>query len=147
MKVELGGKSMKKFVRLITKNYSYLKDGSSEDKKEKDTKKCVIRKKLEFEDYDNCLEATQIENKINQVRKNKTDIECLKKDRKEFIKNNKSILKIQERFNSGRRNAFTEKINKIAFSSNDDKRMQSITLIEIYAYRMRKDLVNEKKEM
>ena len=147
MKDELGGKSMKKFVRLITKNYSYLKDGGSEDKKEKDTKKCVIRKKLEFEDYDNCLEATQIENKINQVRKNKTDIECLKKDHKEFIKNNKSILKIQERFNSGRRNAFTEEINKIAFSSNDDKRMQSINLIEIYAYRMRKDLVNEKKEM
>ena len=147
MKDELGGKSMKKFVRLITKNYSCLKDGGSEDKKEKDTKKCVIRKKLEFEDYDNCLEATQIENKINQVRKNKTDIECLKKDRKEFIKNNKSILKIQERFNSGRRNAFTEEINKIAFSSNDDKRMQSINLIEIYAYRMRKDLVNEKKEM
>ena len=54
MKDELGGKSIKKFVRLLTKNYSYLKDGSSEDKKAKDTKKCVIRKKIEFEDYDNC---------------------------------------------------------------------------------------------
>ena len=102
------------------------------------------KKNFEFEDYDNCLEATQIKNKINQVRKNKTDIECLKKDHKEFIKNNKSILKIQERFNSGRRNAFTEEINKIAFSSNDDKRMQSINSIEIYAYRMREDLVSEK---
>ena len=46
MKDKLGGKSMKKFVRLITKNYSYLKDGGSEDKKAKDTKKCVIRKNL-----------------------------------------------------------------------------------------------------
>ena len=46
MKDELGGKSMKKFVRLITKNCSYLKDGGSEDKKAKDTKKCVIRKIL-----------------------------------------------------------------------------------------------------
>ena len=54
MKDELGEESIKKFVRLLTKNYSYLKDSSSEDKKAKDTKKCVIRKKLEFEDYDNC---------------------------------------------------------------------------------------------
>ena len=102
------------------------------------------KKNFEFEDYDNCSEATQIKNKINQVRKNKTDIECLKKDHKEFIKNNKSILKSQERFNSEKRNVFTEEINKIAFSSNDDKRMQSINSIEIYAYRMREDLVSEK---
>ena len=54
MKDELGEESIKKFVRLLTKNYSYLKDSSSEDKKAKDTKTCVIRKKLEFEDYDNC---------------------------------------------------------------------------------------------
>ena len=31
---------------------------------------------------------------------------------------------------------FTEEINKIALSSNDDKRMQTINLIETYVYRM-----------
>ena len=36
---------------------------------------------------------------------------------------------------------FTEEINKIALSSNDDKRMQSINSIETYAYGMNKDLV------
>ena len=41
---------------------------------------------------------------------------------------------------------FTEEINKIALSSNDDKRMQSIDLIETYAYGMSKDLVSEKEE-
>ena len=34
-------------------------------------------------------------------------------------------------------------IKKIALSSNDDKRMQSIELIEAYAYGTSKDLVSE----
>ena len=38
-------------------------------------------------------------------------------------KNNKSILKIKQRFKSEKHNLFTEEINKIALSSNDDKRM------------------------
>ena len=37
----------------------------------------------------------------------------------------------------------TEEISKIALSSNDDKRMQSINSIEIYAYAIPKGLVNE----
>ena len=41
---------------------------------------------------------------------------------------------------------FTEEINKIPLSSNDDKRMQSIDSIETYAYRTSKDLVSEKEE-
>ena len=44
-------------------------------------------------------------------------------------------------------NVFTEEINKIALSSNDDKRMQSIDLIETYAYGMSKVLVSEKEEI
>ena len=35
----------------------------------------------------------------------------------------KSILKKQQMFNSERQNAFTEEINEIAHTSNDDKRM------------------------
>ena len=41
---------------------------------------------------------------------------------------------------------FTHEINKIALSSNNDKRMQSIDLIETYAYGTSKDLVSKKEE-
>ena len=47
-------------------------------------------------------------------------IQSLREDIKEFIKNNKLILKTQ-RFRSEKHNVFTEEINKIALSSNDDK--------------------------
>ena len=57
------------------------------------------------------------------------------------------ISKIQQRFKSERHNAFTEEIRKIAWSSNDDKRIQSIYLIETFAYEMSKDLVSEKEEI
>ena len=50
-------------------------------------------KKLEFENYKNCLEATKFENKISHLEKNKTDIDRNKENHKEFIKSNKSILK------------------------------------------------------
>ena len=53
-----------------------------------------------------------------------------KKDHKEFIKNNKLILKIRQRFKSERHNVFTEEIHKISLSSNDDKRIQSFDLKE-----------------
>ena len=42
---------------------------------------------------------------------------------------------------------FTEEINKITLSSNDDKRMQSIDSTETYAYGTKKDLVSEKEEI
>ena len=66
---------------------------------------------------------------------------------KEVIKSNKSILKIQQRLQSERHNVFTEEINKTALSSNDDKRMQSIDLIETYAYGTSKDLVSDREEI
>ena len=53
-----------------------------------------------------------------------------KKIIKNLWKNNKSILKTQQRFISEKHNIFTEEINKIALSSDDDKRMQSIDSIE-----------------
>ena len=37
---------------------------------------------------------------------------------------------MQQRFKGERHNVFTEEINKIALSSDGDKRMQSIDLIE-----------------
>ena len=57
MKDELGGQIMKQFVGLRAKTYSYLKDNNDEDKKAKGTKKCVIKRKLKFQDYKNCLGA------------------------------------------------------------------------------------------
>ena len=50
------------------------------------------KRKLKFEDYKNCLQATQLENKIKHLEKNKIDINSLKEDHKEFIKNNKLML-------------------------------------------------------
>ena len=86
-------------------------------KKAKGTKKCVIKKKIN-----------------------------VKEDRKKFLKN-KLILKIQQRFKSERHNVFTEVINKIALSSNDDKRIQAIYLIETYAYGLSKDLICKKENI
>ena len=42
---------------------------------------------------------------------------------------------------------FTEEIDKIPLSSNDDKRIQSIVLIETYAYGTNKDVVCNKQEI
>ena len=113
-------------------------------KKQKAQKKCVIKRKFKFENYKNCLEAIQLENKINYLEKNKTDINSIG----EFRKNKKSTLKIQQRFKSERPNVFISKeINKIASSSNDAKRMESIDSIETYAYGTRKYLVSDKEEI
>ena len=62
-----------------------------------------------------------------------------------LIRNNKSILKTQQRLKSRRHNVFTEEIDKIALSSNDDKRIQSIDSIETYACGTSKDVVSEKE--
>ena len=66
MKDELGGKIMTKTAALRPKTYSYLTD-DNENKKAKGTKKSVIKKKLKFEDYKNCLIATHLKNKKHQL--------------------------------------------------------------------------------
>ena len=74
MKDELGGKIMTKFVGLRAKTYSCLMDDGSEYKKVKGIKKCVIKRKLMFENYKNCLKATELDNKMNYLEKNKINI-------------------------------------------------------------------------
>ena len=69
MKDKLRGQIMIEFAGLRTKPYSYLKDNNNEDKKAKCTKKCVIKRKLKFQDFKNCLEAAPTENKINHLEK------------------------------------------------------------------------------
>ena len=55
---------MTKVVRLRAKIYSYLINDDGENKKPKKKKK---NRKLKFEKIKNCLEATQLENKINYL--------------------------------------------------------------------------------
>ena len=57
------------------------------------------------------------------------------------MKNNKLILKSQQRFRSKKNNIFTEGVNKTTLSTNNDKRIQSIDSIETYAYGTSEDLV------
>ena len=67
---------------------------------------------------------------MNYLEESEMNIDSIKKDHKEFIKNNNGILKTQQRFESKSYNLFTEESNKIALCSNDNKRMQSIDFIK-----------------
>ena len=69
MKDELGGKIMIRFVGLRAKTYISLIVDGSEDIKVKGRKKCVIKRKFKFENYKNCLEATQLDKKIKYLVK------------------------------------------------------------------------------
>ena len=71
----------------------------------------------------------------------------LRENHKEFLKNNRLILKSQQRFRSKKHNIFTAEINKIAWSANADKRIQSIDSVETYAYGTNKEIIDRKKEM
>ena len=51
MKDELGGRIITDFVALRTETYSYLTDDCKEDKKAKGTKKCMIKRRIKFNDY------------------------------------------------------------------------------------------------
>ena len=57
------------------------------------------------------------------------------------MKSNRLILQTHQIHKTEKHNVFTEEINNIALSSNDNKRMQSIDSIETYTYRTSKDLV------
>ena len=53
---------------------------------------------------------------------------------KDCLLNDKIILKSQQRFKSDHHNFYTEEINKIAQSINDDKRLQTTDRIKTYPY-------------
>ena len=52
---------------------------------------------------------------------------------KDCLFNNKNIYRSQERFKSYN-HVYTEEVNKIALSSNDDKRLQTSDRIRTYSY-------------
>ena len=80
--------------------YSYLTDNNDEDKNTKGSKRCVIKRKLKFDDYKHFLEATELENRINHLQQNNLDNNNLRKIMKNSLKNKKIILKSQQRFKS-----------------------------------------------
>ena len=55
-------------------------------------------------------------------------------DYKNCLLSNEIILKSQQRFKSKAHNAYTEEIDKIALSSNDNKRLQTFDRITPYPY-------------
>ena len=115
MKGESGRHTMKTFVGFRAKTYSYLKDRNDEGKKAKGTKSCVIIRKLKFQDYKNCLKASQVINTVNYLEKTDINADCFKEDQRKFVEKNKLVLKTQQRFKSEKQNVFNEEINKIDF--------------------------------
>ena len=73
-------------------------------KKAKGTKKCVVNKKLRFEDYRKCLSS------------------------------NRKVLKSQQRFKGENHELYTKNINKTALSCDDDKRIVTSDRITSYPY-------------
>ena len=53
---------------------------------------------------------------------------------KDCLFNNKTVYRSQERFKSYYHDVYTEEVNKIALSSNDDKRLQTSDRITTYPY-------------
>ena len=111
MKEELGGKIIMEFVTLRPKTYLFLTDDGKDDKKAKGTKKCVIKKMIKFNDYKKCL------------------------------LNDEVILKSQQRFISKKHDVYTENINQIALSNNDDKRIVSWNKITSDPYGYKGEIV------
>ena len=125
-KDELRGNIMTDFCALRAKTYSFLIEDYSDDdykknniinKKDKGTKKCIVKREIIFNNYVDSL----------------------------F--NNKVLIKSQHRFKSDHHNVYTEEINKIALSSNDDKRIQTSDKITTYPYGMILDENMSENEM
>ena len=76
----------------------------SENKKTKGVNRCVIKRRLMFENY------------------------------KDSLLNNKTIMRSQLRLKSDHHNVYTEEVNKIALNSSDNKRLQTFDRVTTYPY-------------
>ena len=112
-KDELGGKIMTKFCALRAKTYSFLIDEYTDkdyeknkivNKKAKGTKKCVVKREILFNNY---LDS---------------------------LFNNKVLYRSQQRFRSDHHKVYTDEVNKIALSRNEDKRIQTFDRVTTYPY-------------
>ena len=102
-KDELGGISIAEFYALRAKAYAYRLDDDAEHKKAKGTKKCIVKREIIFENY------------------------------KDSLFNDKVIIRSQQRFRIYNHKVYTEEVNKIALSSNDDKRIQAFDRVTTYS--------------
>ena len=112
-KDELNGNVVTEFAALASKLYAFLDDKDKCEKKAKGVKKCVIKKVLQFDNYNYSLLS------------------------------DKTIRTIQQRFKNDYHIITAEETNKIALSRKDDKRIQLFDGIHTYLYGIDKDLLNE----
>ena len=101
-KDELGRKIMIEFCALRAKAYVFKLDDDTEKKKAKGTKKCIVKRELILKNY------------------------------MDSLFNNEVIIKSQQRFRSDHHRVFTEEVNKIAVSSNDDERLQTFDKVTTF---------------
>ena len=104
---------MTNFWALRAKTHLFLIDEYTNDdyeknkiinKKAKETKKCVIKREILFDNYVDALFKNEV------------------------------LLRSQHRFRSDHHKVYTEEVNKIALSSNDDKRIQTFDKVTAYPY-------------
>ena len=103
-KEELGGKIIIEFCTLRAKAYAYRLDDDTEMKRAKGTKKCIVKREIRFKNY------------------------------MDSLFNDEAIIKSQQRFRSDHHRVYTEEVNKIALSSNDDKRLQTFDKVTTFPY-------------
>ena len=104
-KDEAAGKQITHFVGLRPKLYTYKIEGQGEKQRAKGVKKCVIKKSLSFEDYKKCPFT------------------------EEELMRDMNILRSQNH------EIFSMTVNKVALSSNDDKRLLCPNKIDTLALR------------
>ena len=103
-KDELGGKVMTEFCALTAKAFAYKLDDDTEMKKAKSTKKCIVKRELAFKNYMDSLFNEEV------------------------------IIRSQQRFRSDHHRVYSEEVNKIALSSNEDKRLQTFDKVTTFPY-------------
>ena len=103
-KDEIGGKIMTEFCGHWAKSYASKLDDDTEHKKAKGTKKCIVKSEHMFENY------------------------------KDALFNDKIIIRSQQRFRSYNHKVYTEEVNKIALSSNDDEWIQTCDRVTTFLY-------------
>ena len=103
-KDQLGGKIMIEFCALRAKAYAFKLDDDNEVKKAKGTKKCIVKREITFKNYADALCSDEV------------------------------LIKSQQRFRSDHHKVNFEEVNKIALSSNDEKRIQTFDKVTTYPY-------------
>ena len=95
---------MTEFCALRAKAYAYKLDDDTEMKKAKGTKKCIVKREITFKNYADALFNDEV------------------------------IIRSQQRFRSYNHKVYTEEVNKIALSSNDNKRIQTFDKVTTFPY-------------